>query len=116
MSRKTMDKDSAPSAKRIRRSIEQSAKPRKLSAIAAKRDKFIQAAAQESFIMNHPSLDSVEDVVAAAKKVFGKDKGMRWLGMPVEVLHYATPISLAETPAGRKQIFDALSNLLHGAW
>jgi uncharacterized protein (DUF2384 family) len=66
--------------------------------------------------MHHPSLDSVTDVIKAAEQIFGKTKGMRWLGTPVEALNYQTPISLADTALGRKQIYDALCNLLHGAW
>lgn len=67
-------------------------------------------------ILDQPALNDIGDVIAAAKEVFGADGGLRWLGTPVPVLKYATPISLADTPAGRQKIYDALVNLVHGNW
>ena len=67
-------------------------------------------------VLDQPTLNDIEDVVAAAKEVFGTDGGLRWLGTPVPALQYATPISLADTPAGRQKIHDALVNLAHGNW
>jgi hypothetical protein len=66
-------------------------------------------------ILDQPALNDIGDVVAAAKEVFGAD-GLRWLGTPVPALNYATPISLADTPAGRQEIHAALVNLAHGNW
>jgi len=73
-------------------------------------------AAPADSLLDHPVLKDIDDVVQAAKEVFGPDRGLRWLGTPVRVLNYATPISLADTPAGREQIRDALLNLVHGSW
>jgi uncharacterized protein (DUF2384 family) len=67
-------------------------------------------------VLEQPTLSDISDVVAAAKEVFGADEGLRWLGTPVPALKYATPVSLADTPAGRQQIHDALVNLVHGNW
>jgi len=67
-------------------------------------------------VLDQPVLNDIGDVVAAAKQVFGADAGLRWLGTPVPALKYATPISLADTPAGRQKIHDALMNLAHGNW
>jgi uncharacterized protein (DUF2384 family) len=67
-------------------------------------------------VLDQPTLCDINDVVAAAKEVFGADEGLRWLGTPVPALKHATPVSLADTPAGRQQIHDALVNLMHGNW
>jgi len=67
-------------------------------------------------ILEEPALNDISDIVAAAKEVFGPDRGLRWLGTPVPALEYATPISLVETEAGRQKIHDALVNLTHGNW
>ena len=39
---------------------------------------------------------------------------MRWLGMPVRALNYATPISLLHDPKGRKDVLTVLGRLEHG--
>jgi len=67
-------------------------------------------------VLDQAALTGISDVVAAAKEVFGPDRGLRWLGTPVPALNYATPISLADTPAGRLEIHNALVNLAHGNW
>lgn len=67
-------------------------------------------------VLDQPALNDIGDVVAAAKEVFGPDRGLRWLGTPVPALNYATPISLADTPDGRQEIHNALVNLAHGNW
>jgi hypothetical protein len=67
-------------------------------------------------ILDQPALNDINDILAAAKEVFGAEGGLRWLGTPVPALQYATPISLVETQAGRQKIHDALVNLAHGSW
>jgi hypothetical protein len=41
---------------------------------------------------------------------------MRWLGMPVRGLAFATPISLLGTEEGARRVSDILGQMEHGIW
>lgn len=50
-----------------------------------------------------------------ALEVIGdKIEAMRWMGTPVRMLDYATPVSLVSSPNGRKAVLVVLERLEHG--
>jgi putative toxin-antitoxin system antitoxin component (TIGR02293 family) len=59
--------------------------------------------------------DSVDAVVERAVEVIGdREEAMRWLGTPIRVLGYATPIAIMSKPEGKMHVTIALSRLEHG--
>jgi transcriptional regulator with GAF, ATPase, and Fis domain len=60
------------------------------------------------------SLD-YEEMIRRAIEVIGNEAdALRWLGTPVRVLGYQTPISMAHNTAGKMAVFNALGRLEHG--
>ena len=50
----------------------------------------------------------------AIEVIGDRDEAMRWMGMPVRALDYATPVSLLGTARGRRAVLVILSRLEHG--
>ncbi|MBZ5622218.1 MAG: MbcA/ParS/Xre antitoxin family protein [Acidobacteriia bacterium] len=58
-----------------------------------------------------------EVVINRAIEVIGdKEEAMRWLGMPVRALGYATPISRLNDRDGQTAVLDVLDQLEHGVF
>jgi uncharacterized protein (DUF2384 family) len=56
-----------------------------------------------------------EAVICRAIEVIGDGKeAMRWLGVPLPALGYATPISLLDNPEGQTAVLSVLTQLEHG--
>jgi putative toxin-antitoxin system antitoxin component (TIGR02293 family) len=56
-------------------------------------------------------------MIDRATEVIGdRDEAMRWLGTPVRVLDFATPISLLGTSEGTRRVEDVLGQMEHGVW
>jgi putative toxin-antitoxin system antitoxin component (TIGR02293 family) len=54
-------------------------------------------------------------VIHRAAEVLGdRSDALRWLGIPVRALDYATPISLLHDSKGREQVLSVLGRLEHG--
>jgi putative toxin-antitoxin system antitoxin component (TIGR02293 family) len=59
--------------------------------------------------------DATEEIIRRAVEVIGsKAEAMRWLGLPVRALDYATPISLLHTAQGCEAVRTVLGRLEHG--
>jgi putative toxin-antitoxin system antitoxin component (TIGR02293 family) len=59
----------------------------------------------------------VDFMIEKATEVIGdRDEAMRWLGTPVRVLDFATPISLLGTREGTRRVEDVLGQMEHGVW
>lgn len=67
------------------------------------------AAAEVAVIADESAvLDRVVEVIG------DKGEAMRWMGIPVRDLDYATPVSLLHTRKGRKAVLATLDRLEHG--
>jgi putative toxin-antitoxin system antitoxin component (TIGR02293 family) len=66
----------------------------------------------------HPETqEAVAEVLQAAIRVIGDEgEALRWLGTPVRVLDYATPISMLNQPNGKDAVMGVLTNLEHGVF
>lgn len=71
-------------------------------------------------VSQHPSGApdrAVDQVIDRATEVIGnREEAMRWLGMPVRGLDFATPISLLATKEGTERVNDVLGQMEHGVW
>ena len=55
------------------------------------------------------------EILHRATEVIGsKVEAMRWMGTPIRVLNYATPVSLLHTRKGREAVLSVLGRLEHG--
>lgn len=59
----------------------------------------------------------VQEVITRASEVLGdRDEALRWLGIPVRGLDFATPISLLGSAQGLGRVLDILGQMEHGIW
>ena len=61
-----------------------------------------------------PALDSGID--AATEVIGNRDEAMRWVGIPVRALDFATPIARPGTREGTAHVEDMLGQMAHGVW
>jgi antitoxin Xre/MbcA/ParS-like protein len=67
--------------------------------------------------LKKPSDGAVDGVLARASKVLGnREEALRWMGIPVRVLDFATPISLLGTKEGIERVTNVLGQMEHGVW
>jgi putative toxin-antitoxin system antitoxin component (TIGR02293 family) len=57
----------------------------------------------------------IDKVAARATEVIGdRDEALRWMGTPIRVLGYSTPVSLLSTAEGEARVLAVLDQLQHG--
>jgi putative toxin-antitoxin system antitoxin component (TIGR02293 family) len=62
-----------------------------------------------------PPAGEESPVLERAVHIIGsRREALRWMGTPVRILGYSTPISLLHTAKGRKSVLAALDKLQHG--
>lgn len=52
----------------------------------------------------------------AVEVIENEERALRWMGTPIKVLGFATPVSLLRTAKGRSAVLKILGQLEHGVW